>query len=114
MNSWVNGAKGSEVKRVIDNNFDILDERTIKLNNDILGLNPVNIEFVVSDWVFANDSKIYAIFIPYADCNKKNPCVDVYIKKEDVYFPVYGGHTLEKDGIKLQSDIPYEGRVVIR
>ena len=27
MESWVNGAKGSEVKRVVDNNFDILDKR---------------------------------------------------------------------------------------
>ena len=32
MDSWANGARGSEVKRVINNNFDILDKRTIKLN----------------------------------------------------------------------------------
>ena len=56
MDSWRNGAQSSEVKNIIDKNFDILDKRTIKINNDISKLTdidvskliPLNIEFISS------------------------------------------------------------------
>lgn len=114
MESWANGAQGSNVKRVIDNNFDILDKRTTKINNDILNLSPLGINFVVSDWAFVDNLKTYIISIPYADYNRENPCVEVYIKNEDGYSLVYGGYIIGEHGINLQSDIPYEGKVVIR
>ena len=114
MDSWINGAKGSDVKQVIDNNFDILDKRTEKINNDVLRLNPICVNFVASDWIFVEGIKTYTISIPYTDYNRENPCVDVFIKNENEYSLVYGGYILEKDGIKLQSDIPYEGKVVVR
>ena len=114
MDSWVNGAKGSEVKRVIDNNFDILDKRTTKVNDDILKLIPLGKDFVASDWVFAEKFKTYTIAIPYSDYNRENPCVEIYIKNENGYSLVYGGYIISESGIELQSDIPYEGKVVIR
>ena len=122
MDSWRNGAQSSEVKSIIDKNFDILDKRTIKINGDISKLidnggselNSLNIEFVASNWIFADNSKTYVISIPYSDYNRENPCVEVYIKNEDDYSPVYGGYKIGKYGIDLQSDMPYEGRVVIK
>lgn len=114
MDSWANGAKGSEVKHVIDKNFDILDKRTIKINNDILTLNTISLNFVVSDWGFVEDIKSYTISIPYTDYNKENPFVEVYIKDGDGYSAVCGGYKIKEHGIELQSDIPYEGRAVIR
>ena len=114
MDSWVNGAKGSEVKRVIDGNFDILDKRTKKINDDISKLSPSSVNFATSDWVFVENIKTYIISIPYADYNRDNPCVEVYIKDEDDYSLVYGGYKIKKNGIELQSDLVYEGKVVIR
>ena len=122
MESWINGAKGSEVKRAIDNNFDILDKRTIKINDDISKImnsdisksSPLGIELPESNWGFDEGLKTYIISIPYADYKKENPCIEVYIKNEDGYLPVYGGYRIVEHGIDLQSDIPYEGKVVIR
>ena len=114
MNSWINGEKGSEVRRIIDNNFDILDKRTIKINKDISKMIPLGIDFVVSDWVFTEGSQTYTISIPYEVYSRVNPCVEVYIKNKDGYSFVYAGHMLREYGIDLQSDMPYEGRVVIR
>ena len=114
MDSWINGAKGSDVKRIIDNNFDILEKRTLKINDGISKLEPISINFIVSEWVFVSSLKTYTISIPYSDYNRANPCVEVYIKNEDGYSIVYGGYKIKEDSIVLQSDIPYEGRVVIR
>ena len=114
MDSWVNGATSLDVKRVIDNNFNILDKRTEKINNDVLKLSPLDVNFIESDWSFTENTKAYTISIPYANYNKESPCVDVFIKNKDEYSLVYGGYILEKDGVTLQSDIPYEGKVVIR
>ena len=122
MDSWANGAKGSEVKRVIDSNFDILDKRTAKMNDDISKLinsdvsksTPLSIEFIKSEWSFVDGSKTYIISIPYDDYNRDNPCVEVYIKESSGYSPVWAGYTIGESGIDLQSDMPYEGKVVIR
>ena len=116
MDSWANGAKGSDVKSVIDKNFDVLDKRTKKINEDISNLSLSNIvrNFIASDWVFNNDLKTYTFSIPYVDYNKESPCVDAYIKDGNGYSFVYGGCIIGEQGIILQSDIPYEGKVVIR
>lgn len=114
MNSWVNGERGSKVKQIIDGNFDILDKRTIKIKEDISKLNPLIIDFAVSDWVFSDNSKTHTISIPHEVYNKTNPCVEVYIKNEDGYSFVYAGYIIKESSIDLQSDMPYEGRVVIR
>ena len=128
MDSWANGAKGFEVKNIIDNNFATLDTRTIKIDNRISEIDNRISEidkhmektdffdknFVVSDWVLNESLKLYVISIPYTDYNKTNPCVEVYIKDEDGYSLVYGGYKIVKDGLELQSDIAYDGKVVIR
>lgn len=72
------------------------------------GDNIVVITFAKSDWGSGD------IFIPYSDYKKANPCVDLYLKHEDEYCLVYGGYKIVSDGIKLQSDIAYDGKVVIR
>ena len=108
MDSWMNGAKASAVKRVIDNNFDILDKRTINIQSCVVS------EFVASRWSFNDDLRRYTIIIPYADYNKKYPRVELYIKKDNGYLPVYGGYLIRDDGILLKSDVPYDGKVVIR
>ena len=114
MESWRNGAKGSEVKSVIDKNFDTLDKQTKKINNDVSKLLPISIEFVASNWDFIEDLKTYIISIPYSTYNRENPCADVYIKSDGNYSLVYGGCIISESGIELQADIPYEGKVVIR
>lgn len=114
MESWVNGAKGSDVKSVIDNNFDVLDKRTVKLNDSISKLEPISIKFAKADWGFVDNQETYTIFVPFAIYNKETPCVEVYLKTEKGYSTVCGGYIIEEGGVSLQSDIPYEGKVVIR
>lgn len=114
MESWKNGAQGSEVKRIINNNFDILDKKIIGINGKISNLEPTGITFVSSTWVYVESSKTYAIFIPYSSYNKANPSVEVYIKNGDGYSPVRGGYKIKEYGVELQSDLAYEGKVVIR
>ena len=121
MDTWVNGAYGSEVKRVIDNNFDILDKRTEKMNERMTeiddymsNISTLHRNFVASNWSFNESLKAYIISIPYADYKKTNPFVEVYIKDDDGYSIVYGGCKIVENGVDLCSDIPYEGRVVIR
>ena len=114
MESWKNGTRGSEVRRVIDNNFDILDKRTIGINDRISNLEPTGITFASSTWAYVEASKTYSIFIPRSNYNKANPCVEVYIKDGDGYSPVRGGYKIKEYGVELQSDLAYEGKVVIR
>ena len=68
----------------------------------------VVVTFLKSDWESGY------ISIPYSDYKKTNPCIDLYAKFEDEYCLVYGGYKIVSDGIKLQSDIAYDGKVVIR
>ena len=128
MDSWINGAKGSEVKSVIDNNFDILDKRTLNINDRIQdinddiremssymsNLNPYDRNFTVDEWIFDEGLKLYTISIPSTLYNKSIPYVEVYIKTEGEYSLVYGGYKISENGVDLLADIAYEGRVLIR
>lgn len=38
MDSWANGAKGSDVQRIINGNFDTLDKRTVELDRRMVEL----------------------------------------------------------------------------
>ena len=102
MNTWDNGAKGSDVKKIIDGNFDILDERLKQATSVCIK------EFTTSDWASG------VITIKYSEYNKLNPCVELYIKDNGRYSVVFGGYTINDYGIELQSDMAYEGKVVIR
>ena len=102
MKSWVDGAKGEEVQKIINDNFQILDDKiseyTTYTNN-----------FFVSSW---SDGKI---LIPYSGHKKTNPCVHVFIKDDEGYLDVVGGYRIYENGdVCLLSDIGYEGRVVIK
>lgn len=102
MDTWRNGDSGKLVKEVIDRNFEILDVRTSQLANKCV------LSFGIFEW------KDGIIFISRSIYNKLDPCVDLYIKNDTGYSLVYGGYKIKDDGIELQSDLPYEGKVVIR
>lgn len=102
MNTWNNGDRGEKVKQVIDENFKILDERTSQLTNGY------TLSFEESNWVNGK------ISIAREEYEGENPRVDLYIETTDGYSVVCGGYEISNTGIKLQSDIPYKGKVVIR
>ena len=99
---WNYGDSGQRVKEIIDANFD-------NLNNQI-GQMATRWEkyFTKADWVNGT------IFLPYSDYKKLSPCIDLYIKNDGGYSFVYGGYEIKSDGVELQSDISYEGKVVVR
>ena len=99
---WPNGASGLVVREIIDKNFAFLDEKTNQLSKRYV------MDFKTSDW---NSG---AISIVFAEYNKENPSVDIYKKNEFGYEPVYGCYKVTNYGIELQSDLAFEGRVVIR
>lgn len=103
--TWDNGAKGSYVKKVIDDNFielyNFMSE-SVKGNQSYVKI------FTASDW------RNGAIFIQNTEYEKLNPYVEVYIKNKEGYSAVIGGYIINDSGIELQSDIPYDGKVVIR
>lgn len=99
---WQNGDKGSKVKKIIETNFENINAQM----SEISRISTYN--FTLNSW---NDGRI---FIAQSLYSKETPCVDVYIKDENGYSLVYGGYKILNNGIELQSDIPYEGKVVIR
>lgn len=99
---WDYGDRGKTVKNIIDANFANLNEQVNQLTNRW------ELGFKTSDWVDG------VIKIAYSQYKKINPCVDLYIKSNGGYSFVYGGYEIKDNGIELQSDMPYEGKVVIR
>lgn len=99
---WENGALASDVKKIIDDNFELLNRRTSEIAYGYIQ------DFKKDSW------SLGGIYIPYSKYLKVTPCVEVYIKTNEGYENVCGGFVVMEDGVKLQSDIAYEGRVVIR
>lgn len=102
MQKWNNGERGDIVKKIIEDNFDILEARTARLASNYI------MDFDLPDWSSG------VIFIPYSQYNKPTPCVDLYMKTVDGYSLVFGGYEIKNNGIELHSDMAYKGRVVIR
>ena len=102
INKWNYGDNGETVKNIIDTNFENLNNQVDQLTNRW------EYHFATSDW---NNGVIY---IAYSRYKKINPCVDLYIKNDTGYSFVYGGYEIKADGIELQSDLAYEGKVVVR
>lgn len=102
MNTWKNGARGSEVQKIIDQNFTDL-ENAIKAINT-----PYIKDFKAPEW------NLGVISIPISKYNKPSPIVELYIKQGNDYSAVLGGYKVTNYGVELLSDINYEGRVVIR
>lgn len=105
MRTWQNGERGKVVKEIIDGNFEELDVRMSGLESSNKAITKM---FFPLDW----ENGI--ITIDYAEYKKVNPCIELYIKTDKGYSIVYGGYVLTDNGIELQSDIAYEGKVVIR
>lgn len=102
MKTWNNGDNGAVVKKVIDENFDVLEKRI-----DMLSFVYVK-SFTTSDWVSGT------ITINHAEYNKLNPLVELYMKNGSEYCEVLGGYSVVDSGVVLKSDMAYEGKVVIR
>ena len=102
IHEWQNGDKGGVVKKIIDSNFKNINTQLERISYEYV------YSFTMSDW------KNGEIFINYSKYSKDNPCVTLYIKTKTGHTLVYGGYEITKAGIKLQSDIAYEGKVVIR
>ena len=99
---WRNGDQGSVVKKAIETNFTNLNEQLAQVSKAYV------FTFRKSDW--SNG----VIFISETAYSKQNPCVDLYLKDGDKYSVVYGGFVVKDRGVELRSDMPYEGKVVIR
>ena len=102
INQWRYGDNGKSVKEIIDSNFENLNTQLNQISSRW------EYEFKPSDWTDG------VIRFYYSQYKKINPCVDLYIKTGDGYGLVYGGYIIKEDRIELQSDIPYEGKVVVR
>ena len=102
IDKWKFGDNGEGVKNIIDANFANLNDQVNQLTNRW------EQDFKISDWVNGK------ISLAYSQYKKINPCVDLYIKSESGYSSVYGGYEIKPNGIELRSDLPYEGKVVIR
>lgn len=102
IDKWRYGDNGETVKNIIDSNFANLNAQVNQLTNRW------EYYFDISDW---NSGKIY---LPYSQYGVINPCVDLYIENNEGYSFVYGGYEIKPDGIELQSDLAYKGKVVIR
>ena len=98
---WINGDNGKVVKEIIEENFDALDHRITVLENKYV------YNFISSDW---SDG---IISLDISGSLRDNPEVSLYLKQGNNYIPVCSGYIITNNGIELQSDLPYEGRVVI-
>ena len=99
---WRYGDNGKTVKEIIDTNFANLNEQVNQLNNRW------EYKFETSDWTNGK------IMLAYSQYKKVNPCVDLYVRSDNGYSLVYGGYEILSNGIELQSDMPYAGKVVVR
>lgn len=102
ISTWRNGDSGKIVKEIIDTNFTNLNVQIGQLSQKYI------YSFSKADW---NDG---IIFISYSEYLKQNPCIELYVKTSGGYSPVVGGYEINNNGISLQTDLPYDGRVVIR
>ena len=99
---WQNGDSGKTVQQAIETSFKYINDQLNRVSNVYV------LDFKTSDW---NDGKI---IIGYSEHLKLNPSVDLYVKNGNGYSLVYGGYEITSGDIELQSDLAYEGRVVIR
>ena len=102
MKTWNNGDSGAVVKEIIDGNFASLSTR-VEQETKVYVKN-----FTASDWSYG------IISIQYSEYQRLNPIIELYIKTSSGYTVVLGGYEIKDYGIELQSDIAYEGKVVIR
>ena len=97
--TWRNGAKGREVKSIIDYNFNVASKVLKKYTQDI----------GTGDWT---DN---SIFIPFSKHGIENPTVQLFIKYDNSFNPVLGGVKIDSEyNITLSTDLPFDGRIVVK
>lgn len=97
--TWRNGAKGAEVKEIIDYNFNILSKALKKYTQDI----------DVGGWI---DN---SISIPFSKHKIENPIVLLFIENNGSFDAVLGGVKIDSEyNVTLSTDLPFDGRVVIK
>ena len=97
--TWINGAKGLEVKNAIDYNFNVVSKAIRKYTQNI----------GVDDWV---DN---GISIPFSMHGVESPNVQLLIEFDGSYVPALGGVEIDSEyNITLSTDLPFNGKVVVR
>ena len=97
--TWRNGAKGAEVRNVIEYNFNVVSKTLKKYMQDIS----------ISDW---EDN---TIIIPFSKHGVEDPTIQLYIKYDNSFTPVLGGINTDSDyNVTLSTDLPFDGKVVIK
>lgn len=151
--TWRNGAKGGEVKNIIDYNFNIVSKY---LSKDIRALSTQERKLLSSDYLTENtlvfdtdeeqwykysngsweetflnggksDGVIYtkdistndwvdnSMTISFDQHGVKNPVIQLHIKNGNLFVPVIGGVEIDsKDNVILSTDLPFDGKVVIK
>lgn len=97
--TWRNGAKGGEVKNIIDYNFNVVSKVLKKYTQNI----------TVADWTDNN------ISIPFSKHGVDNPSVQLFISYDGSFKPVLGGVRVDSEyNITLSTDLPFDGRIVVK
>lgn len=148
LKTWRNGAKGGEVKSVIDYNFNLVSRY---LSKDIKALSTQERNFLPSDYlnentlvfdtdeekwykyskgswvltsvdddvhtqsIYINDWINNSIQISFNQHGIKNPIVQVFMGDEKSFVPVLGGVEIDSGhNITLSTDLPFDGKVVVK
>ena len=99
LKTWRNGAKGKDVRDIINYNFNVVSKALEKHTQDIN----------IADWI---DN---SIFIPFSKHNIENPTVQLFVKDEGSFLPVLGGVNIDSEyNVTLSTDLPFSGKVVIK
>ena len=97
--TWRNGAKGEDVKNIIEYNFNLVSKALKKYMQDIS----------IDDW--AGNS----ISILFSKHGIENPTVQLLIEDNGSFDAVLGGVKVDSEyNITLSTDLPFNGRVVIK
>ena len=97
--TWRNGAKGEDVKAVIDYNFNVLSKALKKYTQDIN----------VDDWI---DN---SISISFSKHGVENPIVQLFVEDDGSFAPVFDGVKIDSEyNVTLSTDLPFVGKVVIK
>ena len=146
--TWRNGAKGSEVKSVIDYNFNLVSRY---LSKDIKALSTKERNLLPSDYLVENtlvfdtdekqwyrysngvwiktsvDDGVYTQDISEGDWESntitislnehgiENPVVQLLMKNGNSFVSVLGGVEIDSGhNVTLSTDLPFDGKVVIK
>lgn len=152
--SWRNGARGKEVKEIIDFNFNLLSRYLSKdikalstqerklLSSDYLSENTLVFDTDEEQWykyskgswikttvgsgdntndvayaqnILVNDWADNNINISFDQHGVKHPLVQLFIEIGSSLVPVLGGVKIDSEhNITLSTDLPFDGRIVIK